>query len=74
MNQAVLKLLCILITKNKNQLVKSVLTARDEKFKQSLFQYIGAAKGIYAINKIFDWHMEWFQQDSLKGCLFVSRS
>ncbi|MEK0215277.1 TetR/AcrR family transcriptional regulator [Acinetobacter junii] len=57
--------------KNKNQLVKSVLTARDEKFKQSLFQYIGAAKGIYAINKIFDWHMEWFQQDSFKGCLFV---
>ncbi len=57
--------------KNKNQLVKSVLTARDEKFKKSLFQYIGAAKGIYAINKIFDWHMEWFQQDSFKGCLFV---
>ena len=57
--------------KNKNQLVQSVLTARDEKFKQSLFQYVGTAEGICAIHKIFDWHVEWFQQDSFKGCLFV---
>jgi AcrR family transcriptional regulator len=57
--------------KNKNQLVQSVLIARDERFKQSLFQYIGAAESICAINKIFDWHMEWFQQDAFKGCLFV---
>ncbi|WP_291371069.1 MULTISPECIES: TetR/AcrR family transcriptional regulator [unclassified Acinetobacter] len=57
--------------KNKSQLVQSVLKARDEKFKESLFQYIGTAEGIGAINKIFDWHMEWFQQDSFKGCLFV---
>lgn len=57
--------------KNKDQLVQSVLKARDKKFKESLFQYVGTAEGIYAINKIFDWHMEWFQQDSFKGCLFV---
>ena len=57
--------------KNKNQLVQSVLRARDEKFKESLFKYIGTAEGICAINKIFDWHMEWFQQESFKGCLFV---
>lgn len=57
--------------KNKNQLVKSVLEMRNEKFKHSLLQYIGTAKGIEAIDKIFDWHMQWFQQDSFKGCLFV---
>ena len=57
--------------KTKNQLVKAVLIARDEKFKQSLFQYIGTTEGLCAMNRIFDWHMEWFQQDSFKGCLFV---
>ena len=57
--------------KNKDQLVQSVLKARDQKFKQSLLQYIGTDEGISAINKIFDWHMNWFQQDSFKGCLFV---
>ena len=57
--------------KNKSQLVQSVLTARDEKFKQSLFQFIGNEEGLNAINKIFDWHMEWFQKDYFKGCLFV---
>ena len=57
--------------KNKMQLVESVLKARDEKFKASLFQYIGKSEGLAAINKIFDWHMQWFQQDSFKGCLFV---
>ena len=57
--------------KNKNQLVRSVLIARDEKFKHSLFQYIGTAVAQSAINRIFDWHIEWFQKDSFKGCLFV---
>lgn len=57
--------------KNKTELIKSVLSSRDERFKKSLFQYIGSNKGSDAINKIFDWHMEWFQQDYFKGCLFV---
>lgn len=57
--------------KNKNQLVKSVLIAKDENFKHSLFEYIGTAQGLLAIQKIYDWHLKWFQQDTFKGCLFV---
>ncbi|MDC4570434.1 TetR/AcrR family transcriptional regulator [Acinetobacter baumannii] len=57
--------------KNKNQLVKSVLIARDERFKQSLLGYVGDATGLEAINKILDWHTNWFRQDFFKGCLFV---
>ncbi|MFH4338231.1 TetR/AcrR family transcriptional regulator, partial [Acinetobacter baumannii] len=57
--------------KNKNQLVKSVLVARDERFKQSLLGYVGDATGLEAINKILDWHTNWFRQDFFKGCLFV---
>ncbi len=52
--------------KNKNQLVKSVLVARDERFKQSLLGYVGDATGLEAINKILDWHTNWFRQDFLK--------
>ena len=57
--------------KNKNQLVESVLNARDEKFKHSLYEYIGDTEGIDAIHKILAWHTEWFRQDNFKGCLFV---
>ena len=57
--------------KNKNQLVQSVLIARDERFKQSLLGYVGDATGLEAINKILDWHINWFRQDFFKGCLFV---
>ena len=57
--------------KNKNHLVESVLIARNEKFKQSLFEYIGESEGVDAINKIVEWHIQWFHQDYFKGCLFV---
>jgi len=57
--------------KNKNQLVKSVLEARDEKFRQSLLSYVADAKGREALNKLIDWHLLWFQEDNFKGCLFV---
>lgn len=57
--------------KNKNQLVKSVLEARDEKFRQSLLSYVADAKGQEALNKLIDWHLSWFQEDNFKGCLFV---
>ena len=57
--------------KNKHQLVKSVLIARDERFKKSLLEFVGTAKGKEGIARIFDWHMNWFQEDQFKGCLFV---
>lgn len=57
--------------KNKNQLVKSVLESRDEKFRQSLLSYVADAKGREALNKLIDWHLSWFQEDNFKGCLFV---
>lgn len=57
--------------KNKNHLVESVLNARDEKFKCSMFEYLKGAEGIDALNKIFEWHLNWFKEDHFKGCLFV---
>lgn len=57
--------------KNKQQLVESVLLARDEKFRQSLMVAVGASTGIHALTKILDWHVQWFHADDYKGCLFV---
>ena len=44
-----------------------MLVARDERFKQSLLGYVGDATGLEAINKILDWHTNWFRQDFLKA-------
>lgn len=57
--------------KNKQQLISEVLRQRDQHFRDSLILYINASKGIEAIEKIYDWHMNWFQTDDFKGCLFV---
>jgi AcrR family transcriptional regulator len=57
--------------KNKNQLVKSVLQARDEKFRNSLVAYVAGETGRAALDKLIDWHLLWFQEDNFKGCLFV---
>ncbi len=57
--------------KNKNQLVKSVLKARDEKFRNSLLDYVADATGREALSRLIDWHLLWFQEDNFKGCLFV---
>lgn len=57
--------------KNKNQLVKSVLEARDEKFRNSLVAYVAGETGRAAVDKLIDWHLLWFQEDNFKGCLFV---
>ncbi|WAU72453.1 MULTISPECIES: TetR/AcrR family transcriptional regulator [unclassified Acinetobacter] len=57
--------------KNKNQLVKSVLQARDEKFRNSLVAYVAGETGRPALDKLIDWHLLWFQEDNFKGCLFV---
>lgn len=57
--------------KNKNQLVKSVLEARNEKFRNSLLGYVANETGRTALNRLIDWHLLWFQEDNFKGCLFV---
>ncbi|KJV40391.1 TetR/AcrR family transcriptional regulator [Acinetobacter brisouii] len=57
--------------KNKQQLVASVLKKRDVQFRQSLCDFVGEAQGLAALEQIFDWHIQWFQQDHFKGCLFV---
>ena len=57
--------------KNKHQLVYSVLQARDERFRQSLLSSVQELDGIKALEKIYDWHINWFQADHFKGCLFV---
>lgn len=56
---------------NKNQLIKSVLTHRDAQFQKSLYAYVGDDQGQDAIDKIFDWHQAWFEQEDFRGCLFV---
>lgn len=57
--------------KNKNQLVKTVLEARDERFRNSLLGYVAEEEGREALNRLIDWHLLWFQEDNFKGCLFV---
>lgn len=57
--------------KNKSQLVQAVLVSRDQKFRQGLTGSIANAEGLAAIKRVFDWHVNWFQQDTFKGCLFV---
>ena len=57
--------------KNKQQLVAEVLKQRDLRFRQSLIEFIADFEGLDALEKIYDWHILWFQQDHFKGCLFV---
>lgn len=57
--------------KNKQQLVAEVLKQRDLHFRQSLIEFVADSEGLDALEKIYDWHMLWFQQDHFKGCLFV---
>lgn len=57
--------------KNKQQLVIDVLKQRDLRFRHSLIESVADAQGIDALEKIYDWHILWFQQDHFKGCLFV---
>ena len=57
--------------KNKQQLVAAVLQKRDTHFRQSLSDFVGDTQDLAALEKIFDWHVLWFQQDHFKGCLFV---
>ncbi|WP_130803262.1 TetR/AcrR family transcriptional regulator [Acinetobacter ihumii] len=57
--------------KNKQQLVVQVLQQRDQRFRQSLQRFVGEAQDLEAIDKIYDWHIDWFQQNHFKGCLFV---
>lgn len=57
--------------KNKQQLVAEVLKTRDQRFRDSLENFIEDQLGFAAIDKIFAWHFNWFQTDHFKGCLFV---
>ncbi len=57
--------------KNKQQLVAEVLKARDQRFRQSLLEYVAEANAYIAVDKIYRWHCDWFQTDHFKGCLFV---
>lgn len=56
---------------NKHQLVQSVLQARDQRFRESLQAAVDGLQGVDALKKIYDWHIQWFQSDHFKGCLFV---
>ena len=56
---------------NKQQLVLQVLKQRDQRFRESLQNFVGDTQDLDAIDQIYDWHINWFQQDHFKGCLFV---
>lgn len=57
--------------KNKNQLIEQVLKQRDTFFKQQLCQTTVNLQGKEALEKIAQWHLDWFRTDKFKGCLFV---
>lgn len=57
--------------KNKQQLIVEVLKKRDLDYRQSLIDYVAAHTQLEALQRILDWHMQWFQSDRFKGCLFV---
>lgn len=57
--------------KNKQQLVQAVLTQRDQHFRKSLISTIKEKNDLATLEAIFDWHIQWFQTDHFKGCLFV---
>ena len=56
---------------NKQLLVQEVLKARDLRFRDSLMQAVEKSNGIEALQLIYAWHIQWFQSDHFKGCLFV---
>lgn len=56
---------------NKQQLVRSVLEARDQRFCQALNEAVKDLQGKEAVDAIVNWHLKWFQQPDFKGCLFV---
>lgn len=57
--------------KNKQQLIIAVLKNRDLLFRKRLSHFIGDKTGIQALNALFQWHLNWFQTDDFKGCLFI---
>lgn len=57
--------------KNKQQLVCEVLKHRHQYFQDSLSAFVTATDAKQAIEQIFEWHLNWFQTDHFKGCLFV---
>lgn len=56
---------------SKNKLILAALKLRDEHFRASLLDYIGDAAGKTAVEKIFEWHQAWFEQNEYNGCMFV---
>lgn len=56
---------------NKQQLIIAVLKQRDQQFQHSLLKAVGQQTGQAALDAIFSWHLNWFQTDHFKGCLFV---
>lgn len=56
--------------KNKQQLIAQVLQQRDDRFRLALAQAVNGLSGVEALEKIYDWHVQWFQAEHFKGCLF----
>lgn len=57
--------------KNKQQLIVAVLKQRDQQFRTRLTDCTTGHTDIAALDAIFNWHLDWFQTDHFKGCLFV---
>lgn len=56
---------------NKQQLILAVLKQRDQQFQKRLLEAVGQHTGQHALDAIYQWHLNWFQTDQFKGCLFV---
>ncbi|MDQ8934585.1 TetR/AcrR family transcriptional regulator [Acinetobacter rudis] len=56
---------------NKQHLILAVLKQRHENFQHGLTTSVGQLTAQAALDAIFAWHIDWFQSEQFKGCLFV---
>lgn len=58
---------------SKRDLVVAVLKRRDARFITSLIDRVEAGITIHdKINNLIEWHINWFNQSTFYGCMFVS--
>ena len=60
---------------SKEILIENVLLKRDELFRKALEEAISVHDNhIEKVKAIFDWHVNWFEQEEFYGCMFIKVS
>jgi len=62
--------------KSKDELIVAALRRRDEIFRNQLMKFVDASSQdpIGQILAVFDYHEDWFNQDTFQGCMFINAS